>query len=177
MGLALPMIKLRKQGIDPHGSHEEAPFLTRCTPITIFIWMFYIIFYIVNDEALRPFLLLNILDFDLAIIIGMIIVVLGYIFEGLGIYALGTNFRIELPKEESTLITGGIFKFSRNPIVLGMFFLVIGSFLMIPTIISIVLLILNVLTFDSKVRHEEKFLLNRFGEEYESYKKKVRRYL
>ena len=65
----------------------------------------------------------------------------------------------------------------RNPIVMGVYLLVTGSFLIIPTIISLIFLIANILTFDSKVRDEEKFLAKRFGEKYKNYSTQVGRYL
>ena len=94
-----------------------------------------------------------------------------------GTIALGINFRIELPKEDTTLITTGIYRLMRNPIVMGVYLLIFGSFLIIPTIISLIFLIANIITFDSKVRDEEKFLAKRFGEDLNIYIKKVGRYL
>ena len=64
----------------------------------------------------------------------------------------------------------------RNPIVIGVYLLVFGSFLIIPTMISLIFLIANIITFNSKVRNEERFLAIRFGEEFEKYSKKVGRY-
>lgn len=111
------------------------------------------------------------------VITGMISILIGFLFEILGIIALGINFRIELPTDETELITHGIYRTMRNPIVFGIYLLVIGSFLIIPTIIVLLICIFNIFTFNSKAIDEEKFLLRRFGEEYKNYTNIVGRYL
>ncbi len=65
----------------------------------------------------------------------------------------------------------------RHPIVFGIFILFIGNFLIIPNLFILIITIFNIITFNSKVRDEEKFLSTRFGDVYEDYKLKVRRYL
>ncbi len=107
----------------------------------------------------------------------MIIILFGFLFEIFGIITLGTNFRIELPTDNTELVTSGIYRIMRNPIVFGIFLLVIGSFLILPTIIVLLICIFNILTFNSKAIDEEKFLLQRFGEKYNKYMNKVGRYL
>jgi protein-S-isoprenylcysteine O-methyltransferase Ste14 len=102
---------------------------------------------------------------------------IGLILDFGGTVALGFNFRIELPKEETKLITMGIYRLMRNPIVMGVFLLVFGSFFIIPTLFSFIFLIANIIAFDSKVRDEEKFLVKSFGNQFEEYSKKVGRYL
>ena len=177
IGLFTPMVIIKKKGKDPHGTHEGSSLLTRLTPITIFTWLMFIIVFIINDVAILRFLEIEVLISDFFIILGIIIISLGLILDGWGTIALGTNFRIELPKEEISLITTGIYKLMRNPIVMGVYLLLFGSFLIIPTVISLIFLIANILTFDTKIRDEEKFLTKRFGEEYKKYGRKVGRYL
>ncbi len=177
IGMFAPMVIIKKKGIDPHGIHEGASLLTRLTPITIFSWLIYIILFIINDSIILHFLAFEFLVLDVFIFSGIVIIFLGLILDIWGTAALGTNFRIELPKEETTLITIGIYRLMRNPIVMGVYLLIAGSFLIIPTTISFILLIANIIAFDSKVRDEEKFLAKRFGEKFEKYSKKVGRYL
>ena len=177
IGLFVPMIIIKKKGNDPHGTHESASLLTRLTSFTIFSWLLYIIAYIVMDVAISRFLAIDVLSSNVIIIIGFIIVSFGLLLDGWGTIALGSNFRIELPKEEISLTTTGIYGLMRNPIVMGVYLLLLGSFLIIPTVISLIFLITNVITFDSKIRDEEKFLSRQFGDTYKEYKIKVGRYL
>ena len=172
-----PMILIKKKGGDPHGTHEGSSLLTRLTPITIFSWLIYIIVFLILDKIILTYLVFVFLISDIFELIGIIMISLGLILDFWGTVALGFNFRIELPKEETTLITTGIYRLMRNPIVVGVFLLAFGSFLIIPTLFSFIFLVVNIITFDSKVRDEEKFLVKRFGEQFEEYSKKVGRYL
>ena len=172
-----PMILIKKKGGDPHGTHEGSSLLTRLTPITIFSWLIYIIVFLILDKTILTYLVFLFLISDIFELIGIIMISLGLILDFWGTVALGFNFRIELPKEETTLITTGIYRLMRNPIVVGVFLLAFGSFLIIPTLFSFIFLVVNIITFDSKVRDEEKFLVKRFGEQFEEYSKKVGRYL
>ncbi|MFX1316171.1 MAG: methyltransferase family protein [Promethearchaeota archaeon] len=171
------MVLIKKKGKDPHGTHEGTSLLTRLTPFTIFTWLTFIIVFIINDLAILRFLPIEVLISDFFIIMGFIFTIIGVVLDGWGTIALGTNFRIELPKEDISLITNGIYRVMRNPIVMGVYLLLFGSFLIIPTILSFIFFIVNVLTFASKVRDEERFLAKRFGEDYKKYCAKVRRYL
>ena len=141
------------------------------------MWLGLIITYIFLNSLIENLLRLNLLCNTPIIITGMVSISVGFLFEILGIIALGINFRIELPIDETELITSGIYKTMRNPIVFGIFLLVTGTFLIIPTGIALLICIFNILTFNAKVIDEEKFLLRRFGEKYRSYRNEVGRYL
>jgi protein-S-isoprenylcysteine O-methyltransferase Ste14 len=177
IGMFLPMIHIKKKGNDPHGTHEGASILTRMTPITIFSWLLYIILYIIYGNPLLHFLAIEILILEYFTIAGMVMIALGLLLDVWGTAALGSNFRIELPKEDTILITSGIYSIMRNPIVMGVYLLLLGSFFIIPTIISLIFILTNILTFNSKVRDEERFLSAQFGENYENYRKRVGKYL
>ena len=177
IGMFSPMLVIKKKGNDPHGTHEGASILTRMTPVTILSWLFYIILYVIYGAPLLHFLAVEILISEIFTISGMVVITLGLIIDVWGTVALGTNFRIEFPKEETILITSGIYRLMRNPIVMGVYLLLFGSFLIIPTIISLIFIITNILTFNSKVLDEEKFLSAQFGEKYENYRISVGRYI
>lgn len=177
IGMFSPMLVIKKKGNDPHGTHEGASILTRMTPITIFSWLLYIILYIILGTPLLHFLVIEVLISESFTISGMVVIMLGLILDVWGTVALGTNFRIELPREETTLVTSGIYRIMRNPIVVGVYLLLIGSFLIFPTFISLILIITNILAFNTKVGDEEKYLSAQFGEQYEIYRRRVGRYL
>lgn len=177
IGVIVPMVAVRRKGMNPHGTHEGGSLLTRLTSISIMIWLIYIILYIIFDDYIRNLWSFAFLSFDIYIIIGIIVIIISFIIESLGIKALGLNFRIELPLEETELITSGIYRFIRHPIVFGIFILFIGNFLIIPNLFTLIISIFNIITFNSKVRDEEKFLSTRFGDIYEDYRLKVGRYL
>jgi protein-S-isoprenylcysteine O-methyltransferase Ste14 len=157
IGILIPMIYIKSKGIDPHGTHENSSVLTRFTSVSIILWVVYCLLFLVWDELMINTMGLNLFNIDLLIIIGMILVGIGFLIELLGIMNLGLNFRIELPKEETKLITTGIYRIIRNPIVLGLLLVIFGSVLIIPTFISILLFVFNVITFNAKIKDKEEF--------------------
>ncbi|MFX1313279.1 MAG: methyltransferase family protein [Promethearchaeota archaeon] len=177
LGFIWPLIIVKKRGKNPHGTHEGASILTKLSGVSIFFWLGLICFYFFFPEIIKNIVFFNLFYSNIAVIIGMIIISIGFLFELMGIIALGENFRIELPIEKIELITSGIYKFMRNPIVFGIFLLVAGTFMIIPNILTLISMIFNILTFNSKAKDEETFLTKTFGEKYLQYKNKVGRYL
>ena len=81
--------------------------------------------------------------------------------------------------EESTLfIKEGLYKYSRNPMYLGMVMLLLGVAIYVGNLASLVPLILFFVVIDRMfVPYEEEKMENTFGVEYLDYKKRVRRWL
>jgi len=77
---------------------------------------------------------------------------------------------------QSKLITNGPFAYSRNPIYLGSFLLLIGFSLSLRSAFFF-LPIIQMIYFNRKIKIEEKLLLKKFGKEYGEYKKRVPRFL
>lgn len=109
---------------------------------------------------------------------------LSFIFLAAGImylivssYYLGRSVRIGLPETMTVLKTTGIYRFSRNPMYAGFNMVTLSSMLYTFNIIVILAGIYSIIVYHLIILGEEKFLGNRFGEEYLMYKKRVRRYL
>jgi len=81
-------------------------------------------------------------------------------------------------KAASALCTSGPFRFSRNPIYLGDWFLLAGLSLLLGTWWPPLCapLVWAALHF-GVIRHEEQHLEARFGESYRAYKARVRRWI
>jgi protein-S-isoprenylcysteine O-methyltransferase Ste14 len=90
---------------------------------------------------------------------------------------LGTSLKVGLPEEATKLKTGGIYRFSRNPIYLAVFSVSIASCLFFPHPVNIACSIYAIGVHHAITLSEEKFLAKRFGNEWEEYRRKVRRYL
>lgn len=74
-----------------------------------------------------------------------------------------------------TLITSSIFKYSRNPTYVALTIIVIGFGVLFDSRWVVASSILAVLLMHSiLVRPEEKFLSEKFGDDFKSYRKKVR---
>ncbi|MGB5530922.1 MAG: isoprenylcysteine carboxylmethyltransferase family protein [Ignavibacteriaceae bacterium] len=83
------------------------------------------------------------------------------------------------PNEKPTvLIETGAFKISRNPMYLGMALILFGAGFILGSITSFIGSIIFVAAMEiAFIPQEEKNLREQFGEEFEKYKKKVRRWI
>ncbi len=89
-----------------------------------------------------------------------------------------TTVNPHTPKKSSSLVTSGIFQFTRNPMYLGlaMLLLAIAVYKSSPLLIAgVVVFILYMNRF--QIAPEERFMNQRFGQEYTEYCLRVRRWL
>lgn len=78
----------------------------------------------------------------------------------------------------SALVRGGIYHFTRNPMYLGMALLSLGIALVFSSVAgSAAALVAAILIDRSVITREEAYLKRRFGQDYISYSRKVRRWL
>lgn len=88
------------------------------------------------------------------------------------------SWRIGFDSSERTeLIQGGLFRYSRNPIFLGILISYIGFFLMVPNAFSLALGAVSYVSIQTQIRLEEGYLEEVHGKMYELYCQKVRRWL
>ena len=81
-------------------------------------------------------------------------------------------------KKVNKLITSGIYKYSRNPMYLGLLLIVISTSIFYLNIFSITTPFLFYYWINRfQIKREEIFLTEKFGEEYISYKTKTRRWI
>jgi protein-S-isoprenylcysteine O-methyltransferase Ste14 len=88
---------------------------------------------------------------------------------------LGTPVK---PFEPSTvLVTRGFFRFTRNPMYLGMVLALVGLALILGSLSAFLPVPLFIWWIQSRfIRREEEFLEGIFGDAYRQYKSKVRRW-
>lgn len=91
--------------------------------------------------------------------------------------SMGLITNIGLPTGKHELRTGGIYKFSRNPMYASFIFLNTATFLFLPSIILLSVMIYGMVVHHFIILGEEKFLENEFGDEYRKYKARVPRYM
>jgi protein-S-isoprenylcysteine O-methyltransferase Ste14 len=103
---------------------------------------------------------------------------------GLGLIAsaLGLFFRSKTRPEPwrgaSFLVAAGPYRFTRNPMYLGMILIGLAVALAFSSIAAALLSLLAAPIVDRIViRREEAYLTRRFGEDYRAYREKVRRWL
>ena len=78
-------------------------------------------------------------------------------------------------KNQTRLVTHGLFQISRNPVFLGMMLSTIGMFLIIPNAITFFVAATSYIIIQVQIRLEEVHLFKQHGEQYEAYRKQVRR--
>lgn len=86
------------------------------------------------------------------------------------------SWRIGIDTETKTeLVTAGLFRLSRNPIFFGMILSLLGLFLTTPNALTGLFLILGYILIQIQIRLEEEFLTKEHGQNYLTYRQKVRR--
>jgi protein-S-isoprenylcysteine O-methyltransferase Ste14 len=82
------------------------------------------------------------------------------------------------PSDATALVTEGMYRYSRNPMYLGLLLLTIASTIWFGTWFGIIINILFIFLINFlQIIPEEEALLEIFGEEYEEYRKNVRRWI
>lgn len=110
-------------------------------------------------------------------VISICLWVLGFTILIIGRLEMGKSFRIGSPKEETQLKNSGLFKFSRNPMYVGVYLTILGSILFTLNPVLLLAGIYVIVVHHQIVIAEEKYLLNVFGKEYTDYCRLVRRYI
>ena len=103
---------------------------------------------------------------------------IGVMLFTLAITRLGTfSLRVGLAQENTSLRTTGIYHFSRNPMLLGLYLMAFGSAIYVQCPINWILVIIALTVHHKIILAEEAFLQSRFGEQWIRYRNNVRRYL
>jgi len=80
--------------------------------------------------------------------------------------------------ESTTLVTDGVFAYTRNPMYLGMVLVLAGAALLTNVAVAwLVVVGFAVFIQQRFIRHEERLMEETFGDEYRAYKARVRRWL
>jgi protein-S-isoprenylcysteine O-methyltransferase Ste14 len=96
----------------------------------------------------------------------------------LSLISFGRSFRVGIDVDHpDELVTSGVFAWSRNPIYVGFFLVLVGQFLVFPNWVPLVYLVAGVWLVHRQVLREEEFMQRQYGEEYAEYCRHVRRYV
>lgn len=110
-------------------------------------------------------------------IAGIVIGIIGVIFFASATITMKTSWRVGIPEEKTTLITYGIYKWSRNPAFVGFDLLYLSMCLMFFNIPLVLVSVWAAVMLHLQILQEENHMYRMFGREYETYKKHTLRYL
>jgi protein-S-isoprenylcysteine O-methyltransferase Ste14 len=90
--------------------------------------------------------------------------------------SMGLVTNIGLPTGKHELRTSGIYKISRNPMYSSFFFMNTATFLFLPSILLLIVMVYGMIVHHFIILGEEKYLEKEFGNDYKKYKSSVPRY-
>jgi protein-S-isoprenylcysteine O-methyltransferase Ste14 len=110
--------------------------------------------------------------------VGVILCLAGLLLMLWSLVSFGTSFRVGIDTDHpDKLVTTGVFAFSRNPIYVAFWTVMVGLFLILPNWILLVYLAAAAWLFHRQVLREEAHLSEHYGSAYSEYAMRVRRYL
>jgi len=111
-------------------------------------------------ESLRP----------AGLVAGLCLVLAGYAGTLWCYAAMGDTWRIGVNRKEKTsLVSLGPYRFVRHPIYLFQIIMLLGALLLLPTALSVFILLLHLICALIKAADEEAYLLAVHGESYRAY--------
>jgi protein-S-isoprenylcysteine O-methyltransferase Ste14 len=102
---------------------------------------------------------------------------LGFVLLFAGRSGLGDSFRIGSPKERTGLMQTGLYRFSRNPMYVGVYATLGATILRTLNPVLLLVAAYVIAVHHRIVLAEEAHLRSVFGDEYRTYCSRVRRYL
>jgi protein-S-isoprenylcysteine O-methyltransferase Ste14 len=91
---------------------------------------------------------------------------------------LGASWRVGIDEQARPgLMTSGLYRFTRNPIYLALFVALAGLVVVLPTWLTLAVVAASVAGIHSAVRAEERYLRRAYGEAFESYARRVGRFV
>ena len=108
-------------------------------------------------------------DFSVLTFLGLLLYILAHIMLAITI----VNFS---SPDEIGLSVKGIYKFSRNPMYLSYFICMLSWVLLTKSIVLLIIVIIYQISTHSIIISEERWCLEKFGDEYKEYMARVGRY-
>ena len=113
--------------------------------------------------------------FAALLLIGALIIGLAAVY---GFHRAKTTVNPLKPEASTALVTGGLYRWTRNPMYLAMLLLLLAWACIVSNWAALAILPLFVAYLNRfQIGPEERALQARFGAEFESYRRKVRRWL
>jgi protein-S-isoprenylcysteine O-methyltransferase Ste14 len=102
---------------------------------------------------------------------------IGILIYGLGVLLCFISVLDYAKPKENGINLKGLYRVSRNPMYVAYFIYFLGCVLLTRSIVLLVILIVFQISAHWIIRSEERWCIQKFGEEYIQYMNKVRRYI
>lgn len=112
----------------------------------------------------------NLFQVNIFTYIGLVLAWIGRVISVSGAYTLHTS-------NLKFLVSDSVFRWSRNPISLGLFITFLGLLLLYPHYVMIIGYLVFVLNINYKISIEERFLQQKYGKIYHDYIRSTPKYL
>jgi protein-S-isoprenylcysteine O-methyltransferase Ste14 len=111
-------------------------------------------------------------------VVGAVLLFGGLLLQAAAMLHLGASWRIGIDESARPgLVTGGLYRFTRNPIYFALIAALAGYTLLLPTLLSALILVGACVAIRQQILEEESYLVRTYGEQYRSYARRVGRLL
>jgi protein-S-isoprenylcysteine O-methyltransferase Ste14 len=154
----------------PHVGHPHlAGEAHRSHQIQIGLFIFFLIVWILDSFLFRITPLVYFVPFYVNIIPGLVIIIVSLI--------LMQKSHIVFEGHEPHVVTTSVYSRVRHPMYLGSILLYFGFWISTLSFITLLPLLCVVISYNYLANREEQFMEEKFGDEYEEYKKQVRKWI
>lgn len=109
-------------------------------------------------------------------IVGIALGIIAVIFFASATITMKTSWRVGIPEEKTTLVTDGIYKWSRNPAFVGFDLLYCSICLMFFNLPLVIVSVWAAVMLHLQILQEEEHMHNMFRDVYDKYKNHTLRY-
>jgi protein-S-isoprenylcysteine O-methyltransferase Ste14 len=111
-------------------------------------------------------------------VFGAVLLFGGLLLQAAAMLHLGASWRIGIDESARPgLVTGGLYRFTRNPIYFALIVALAGYTLLLPTLLSALVLVGACVAIRQQILEEESYLVRTYGEQYRNYARRVGRLL
>ena len=171
----------KRTGINPFvlGHSDNAhDFIGRMFKVTFGLVALVVFSYSLSGEFYQYSVPIFWLDHLSLKVVGLLLLIGSLLWTVIAQAQMGDSWRIGIDeKHKTSLVRSGVYRFSRNPIFLGMTATLLGLLLTLPNAFTLLISALGSTLIQIQVRLEEEFLTKAHGKEYLSYCGDVRRWL
>lgn len=171
----------KKTGVNPvvfKGSGDTHDFIGRVFKLLVAVVVAVVFIYSFLPSAYQYLLPVPWLECSWIRLSGVILLSASLVWTILAQGQMGESWRIGIDSaRKTTLVQGGVFRISRNPIFLGIMITLLGLFLMIPNAVTLLIFVLALVLINIQVRLEEEYLKTMHGDDYVGYTRRVPRWI